>query len=271
LASSYFVISGLSSGNACCSLGDSVGRQRSITMAKRTFPIVAVALGMILAHSATALTVGQADTFSSLTLENWFAGGGPLGQFPPVPPEVIATGGPAGAGDAFMQVTATGGAGPGSHLSVINAAQWAGDYTDIGVAAISMDLRNLGNADLTVRLLFEDPMGGPPLDEGVTTFGAILPAGGGWMPVSFAINPGALTMLDGNASTLLHQTTFLRIIHSPTASDAATITGVLGVDNITAVGVARPEPSALALLAAALVALTGARRHVALHLRERGP
>jgi hypothetical protein len=231
-----------------------------MTMIKQTSAIVALALGIGLAHPAAALTIGQVDTFSSGTLENWFAGGGPMGQIPPVPPEVVADGGPAGVGDAFMQVTATGGTGPGSHLSVINAAQWAGDYTNTGVTAIAMDLRNLGTADLTIRLLFEDPMGGPPADEGVTTFGAFLPAGGGWMPVSFAVNPASLTMLTGSASTLLHQTTFLRIIHSPTPTDATTITGVLGVDNITAVGRATvPEPSVAALLAGALLALVATR------------
>jgi hypothetical protein len=229
-------------------------------MIKRISLFIMIAFAMGAVGPATALSIGQVDTFSSLTLENWFAGGGPSGQVPPIPPQVVPDGGPGGAGDAFMQVTATGGPGPGSRLSVINAAQWSGDYTSTRVGAIDMDLRNLGNADLTIRVLFEDPMGGPPLDEGVTRHGAFLPVGGGWTRVSFAIDPGSLAMLLGNASTLLHQTTFLRIIHSPTAGDATPVAAILGVDNITAVAaLAVPEPTALALLTAALLAFIASR------------
>ena len=62
-----------------------------------------VTAGVLLtaSFSAHALLIGQVDTFQDLTTDHWFAGGlGPPGQVPPVPPQVVATGGPAGAGCA---------------------------------------------------------------------------------------------------------------------------------------------------------------------------
>jgi hypothetical protein len=50
-----------------------------------------------------------------------------------------------------------------------------------------------------------------------------------------------MTLLFGNINTLLANTTLVRIIDSPTPTDAVSIAGVLGVDNIAAV----PEPATL--------------------------
>ena len=109
--------------------------------------------------------VGQIDTFQDGTRDGWFAGGLGLGQVPPIPPQVVANGGPAGTGDQYLQITAVGGNGAGSRLVAINLTQWAGDYLTSGISGIAMDLRNFANTDLTIRLLFEDPKGGPPVDQ----------------------------------------------------------------------------------------------------------
>jgi hypothetical protein len=193
-------------------------------------------------ESASAATVGQIDTFQDGTTDNWFAGGLGMGQVPPIPPTVITNGGPQGAGDRYLQITGLGGPpAAGSRIAAINLAQWAGDYLHSGISAISMDLKNFGSTDLTVRLLFEDPMMAPPADQAVTTFGQFLPVGGGWTHTTFAISPAAMTLLFGNINTLLANTTLVRIIDSPTPTDAVSIAGVLGVDNIAAV----PEPATL--------------------------
>src|SRR5689334_5596309 len=87
--------------------------------------------------TAGAVIVGHIDTFQDLTTDDWFAGGLGLGQVPPIPPQVIPTGGPGGAGDAFLQITANGETGlgqhPGSKITAINGKQWAGDYLAAGV------------------------------------------------------------------------------------------------------------------------------------------
>ena len=126
-------------------------------------------------------------------------------------------------------------------------------YLAAGIVAIAMDLRNLGTTDLTVRLYFEDPIPGPPLNEAVTTLGVLLPAGGAWTHALFPIAPDSLTVLQGNATTLLSNTTVLRIFAGAALDfPPAQMTGVLGVDNIQAV----PEPETIALLAASFGSLT---------------
>jgi PEP-CTERM motif-containing protein len=214
-----------------------------------------------LTQLTSAATLGQIDTFQDGTTDGWFAGGLGLGMVPPIPPQNVGTGGPAGAGDKYLQITGLGGGGAGSRIVAINLTQWAGDYLHSGISGISMDLKNFGTSDLTIRLLFEDPMGGPPVDEAVTTFGQALPTGSGWMHAFFAISPSSFTAVSGDVHTLLGNTTLVRIIDSPTPTDAVSIAGVLGVDNIDAV----PEPATWLTLAVGLVVLGWRRR---LHWRR---
>lgn len=215
---------------------------------------------------ARAALIGEIDSFQTLTLEGWFAGGGSSGQVPAVPPQVIATGGPAGAGDAFMRITAVGTSFPGGRLVAQNNTQWAGDYLTPGITGIRMDLANLGAADLTIRLeLIRD------LDDRlVTSAAAVLPQGSGWTQMTFDLSPDDLVALLGDANAALGDLTLLRIIHAPTAaftnlSVAVPIVGQLGVDNITAIGssgggIVVPEPSGLLLLATSLFALAASTR-----------
>jgi hypothetical protein len=119
-----------------------------------------------------------------------------------------------------------------------------------------MDLRNFGATDLTLRLLFADPAGGPPANIAVTTASATLPAGGGWTRVVFPVSPGELTVLLGDATPLLGSTTLLRLFHGPGAAFLGDlVNGVLGVDNITAV----PAPAGWLLMATAVGALASRR------------
>lgn len=89
--------------------------------------------------SAAPISLGQVDTFEDGTVQNWVVG--LLGAPHPAPPANIPTGGPGGADDNFMVLTALGGQGAGSRLSAINLAQWAGDYLGGGVTAFSVPCR----------------------------------------------------------------------------------------------------------------------------------
>jgi hypothetical protein len=201
--------------------------------------------------TAHAVTVGEIDTFSA-GIEGWFAGGGPVGQIPSLPPAVVPTGGPGGAGDSFMLISANGSAAAGGRLVALICELFAGIYAAAGISSIAMDLRNLGNSDLNVRLYFEDPIPGPPVNEAVTTASVLLPAGGTWTHAVFSIAPGSLTALQGSASTVLSNTTILRIFSGAAADfPPERIAGQLGVDNIQAI----PEPETYALLAAGLAFL----------------
>ncbi|WP_162914720.1 hypothetical protein [Desertibaculum subflavum] len=216
-----------------------------------------IALSMAPVFSAQAIVAGEVDTFTSGTTENWFAGGA-LGSVPPVPPGVSA-GGPGGAGDNFLLMTGIGigGGGAGSRLVAMNATQWSGNYTAAGITGIAMDLRNFGAVDLSIRLLLEDPIPGPPANQAVTSFAALLPAGGGWTSVVFPVAAADLTALLGDVTALLTDVTVLRLFHGTGAAfPGEAIAGQLGVDNIRAIGtggsVAVAEPAGLVVLVAGL-------------------
>jgi hypothetical protein len=225
----------------------------------RTVGAALLALSLALAVApAQALTTGQTDTFQDGTTNGWFAGGGPIGQTPPVPPANVATGGPAGAGDAFLAITATGTSGPGSRLVAINTLQWAGDYVAAGIGAIAMDVINLGTTDLSLRLLFAE-VDLALLNLALSAAPVLLPAGSGWTSVVFPVAADALTALQGTALGALSNATELRIVH--TTQDTlpiSTVTGLLGVDNIAALesppSGSVPEPDTLALLGGAIAA-----------------
>jgi hypothetical protein len=219
--------------------------------------VAALALGSTTSYAGPLTII---DTFS-VDEANWFAGGlGPPGGTPPVPPTQIPNGGPTGAGDGFLQITATGGGGPGSRLVAINGTQWAGDFLAAGILSISMDLQNQGATDLVIRLLFENPLGGPPTDEGITSFGAVLPANSDWMHFVFPIRPSDLEAEIGDMNALLSNVTLLRIIHSEEPDDADSVIAQLGVDNI-GVSVA-PEPATIFLMMSGLGAAVLRRRRL---------
>jgi hypothetical protein len=216
------------------------------------------------APAASALAIGQTDDFEDGTTQDWLAG--LLGAPHPAPPTNVASGGPLGAGDNFLQVSSVGGQGPGSRLTVLNfGAQWAGDYAGTGISIIAMDLRNLGSTDLNIRLYLENPMAGPPTDEAITS-ARMLVAGSGWTRVEFAVDAASLIGLLGDVNTLLSDVTVLRIFNSLDETfPGPPVLAILGVDNITAAADhAVPEPPTRSLLALAMlawVALRVRRRH----------
>src|SRR5688500_8739332 len=125
---------------------------------------------------AEAVIVGQVDTFEDGTTMNWVVGGA-LG-LPVTPPTNSPSGGPLGADDAFLLLNSTGGDGPGSRLTVLNGSQWSGDYLAAGVTGIRMDVNNLGQTDVFLRLLFEDlpAVPGPHANLAVTENAVHVPA-----------------------------------------------------------------------------------------------
>ncbi len=182
----------------------------------------------------------------------------------PAPPTNIATGGPTGVDDNFLLLTAVGGLGNGSRLSVLNLTQWTGDYLAAGIDAIAMDVANFGTTDLFVRIMFEDPtMTGPPTNIAFSNTPFLLRAGSGWTRALFPLSdliPGI-----GDVALALMKATAVRIYHSQAdafpnpAFPIAAVDGQLGVDNIRALSTV-PEPATLLLLGPGLALLYTRRR-----------
>jgi len=202
----------------------------------------------VAAGPAGAVQLGQVDDFSGSSLDGWSSGGGN-----PNPPSAVAGGGPLGAGDAFLQLTANGGSA-GGRLVAFAGPQWAGDYLGAGVTALRMDLRNGGSTDLSLRLMFTDGVG----NRAMSSQSVSLASGGGWVSALFPVGPATLNSNGGVLSAVTQMT----LIHAPVAVfPPSPVVGLLGVDNVTAV----PEPGAALLLGGGLVVLMAAARR-----RQRG-
>jgi hypothetical protein len=112
----------------------------------------AIVLALLIASQATAVTSDQVDDFQSFggRTADWRGGVGFTAQ------RRVATGGPGGAGDAYMRVSTRR-----YHLATKNTDQWAGDYLAAGVVAIEMDLNHIepGEDIVEVRIMLLGPGG----------------------------------------------------------------------------------------------------------------
>jgi hypothetical protein len=229
---------------------------------------VSRALACALLLLATAILPGSLaalpltpDTFEDGTTQGWGVPG-----LSPNPPANVATGGPGGAGDNYLQLVATGTPAAGGRLAVLNSSQWAGNYLDAGITSISMHVNNFGPDSLVLRLLFEDFEGpGPPENLVLTLAGVIVPANSGWVSVAFDLSLANLAVdTFGTVVGAMSDVDTIRIFHNPDPTFPGPGVGIppvnvtLGVDDITTHAV--PEPSTLALLGGGLAAAVARRR-----------
>lgn len=205
---------------------------------QRLWQIVLLCYFIVAAHGrGFAISPGFVETFSS------GLGGWQKGQADPNYLSIVSSGGPAGAGDAYMQSVADG-AGQFGRLTVFNTQQWSADFVANGVTSISMDLLNEGAVPLAIRIGFRGVDG----SGYISTTPFSLPAGGSWQTASFPVSEAGMTAVGspGSLPLFLAAGDFqFRILN---ASGTANLQGdpvvsTLGIDNISAV----PEPSVLAL------------------------
>lgn len=221
------------------------------------------ALGLAWTTTASAIAVGQLDTFQNGTTLQWVDALG--GAISPVPPTVAANAGPDGAGDFALRITATGAvSGPGGRLVVNNIqARWIGNYTSAGVNAVMLDVRNQSAVDLTLRVGVDGPAVGANGGRWVSQ-GILVPSGSGWRTLVFSLLPGDLLPVDfasTDVAATLADVAVLRVMHAPSVSwVGAPQLGQLDIDNIEAL----PEPKlGLALFMGSLLIrwLAPSRRH----------
>jgi PEP-CTERM motif len=199
--------------------------------------------------TASAVTLGQIDDFQDGTTDGWTTGH--------VTPANISNGGPAGAGDRYLQPTSSGGFGADSKLVIFNASQWLGNYSGAGITSVGMDLANFGAQALSMRLAF---FLGPAVGYAATAPFS-LPADSAWHHAFFVLNAANFTAVNSPSvsfdNMLTNFTGQLRILDSSSPSvQGDPIAATLGVDNVQAV----PEPSSCVLVGVALLALLLRRR-----------
>jgi hypothetical protein len=202
---------------------------------------------LLFARPASAIVLGQLDTFQDGTTNEWTNGG------LATPVTNISSGGPAGAGDRYIRLTADG-SGAGGRLTTFNFTTWAGDFISAGVTTLEIDLLNQSAVNLSIRFAFEvDVVQNAP---GYLTAPMLLPVGSGWQHFSISITAANLIPVNSPApyNTFFSNIMETRIIHEVGTNDlnGDPIVGQLGIDNIHAV----PEPTATALAATGLLALT---------------
>ncbi|HNO77947.1 MAG TPA: PEP-CTERM sorting domain-containing protein [Phycisphaerae bacterium] len=205
--------------------------------AKSSMVVGAFATAMLLTAQANAtVTLGHVDDFQDGTTQSWAGGSGPTN---------IPTGGPAGAGDQYLQLSSTG----TKPIGTKNENQWIGDLTGAGITSIEADVANFGATDLELRVL--------AIESGfasqyTSTSTIVVPAGGNWIHVVFDLTTPNMTLVGGvtpDVATALSSVQTLLIRHQPGApqgvAGSPSVVGQLGIDNITAT----PEPATLGLLA----------------------
>jgi hypothetical protein len=203
---------------------------------------------LIIPLTARALTLGQIDDFQDGTSQNWGVGVGPVTN--------VASGGPAGAGDRYIQATSLGGSGPQSRMVILNSSQWLGDYVGAGITAIAMDLNNFSSQPLSMRLAFF--VNSSSGYASTTPFS--LAANSGWEHTSFSLNPADFTAIGspGDFNTLLSNFNGqLRILSSTSPSlRGDSIAATLGVDNVQAI----PESGTFVMVGVGMLILFGLRQ-----------
>ena len=155
-------------------------------------------------------------------------------------PVQIPDGGPAGAGDGYLQITSTGGAGSGSKLAMFNqSSDWVGDLGSLGAVSIDVDMfvDPSSESDLAMRLVLFGPAN--TNNRWTSTDSISVPKDGQWHHLSFPIDAAALTRAAGNSTydqmmAGIVRAMFRHDLGTP-SSQGTEVVAVAGFDNITVV------------------------------------
>lgn len=142
------------------------------------------------------------------------------------------SGGPAGAGDAFLQAQTSA-----SNLATYNSTPvWTGDFEQIDASRVAVDLMNASGSDeLAMRVVLFGPasLG----NRWTSTTSAVVPADGVWRRYEFSLSEANLTLAQGVAfyDDLMNGVVRIMLRHDPGMPSAAgtPVTAILGIDNVS--------------------------------------
>jgi hypothetical protein len=106
-------------------------------------------------------------------------------------PSVVSGGGPAGAGDDYLSISASS-----ANLGTKNTSQWTGDYTSARVTGFQLDVNNFGSTDTVDLRVMLIGSGG---NFTSTTSIALSPLIG-WQQITFGIGSSDLTQVTGTGA-----------------------------------------------------------------------
>jgi hypothetical protein len=205
-------------------------------MTRPTIGSLAAFLTLLLAtgHGASAIMIDQIDDFQDGTTALWTQG-----EISPNPPTNIASGGPAGDEDAYLENISSGFGFQGSRMVLFNTDQWTGDYTEQGVIRVVADMLNAGENDLQMRIAFASGSTNAQLATWYASTNPIpLAADGLWhRGLSFPLAEESLTLVAGTIplEEVLADVTIVRILSAANpAFKGEVIAATLGIDNIAA-------------------------------------
>ena len=158
-----------------------------LTKRMATTMVVLQTIGCCGTACAAALHV---DDFQSGTKLGWSGG-----LFGDGLPTLEPTGGPAGDGDAFLNMSANA-----TNLATYNrGASWTGDFDSIGATLVTADLMNtMGSEPLDVRVVLFGPHA--KNDRWTSSTPAAVPPDGIWRNYSFSLAETDLTHVAGLSS-----------------------------------------------------------------------
>ncbi len=211
-------------------LASQVGGKENNEMRLLRYTVLSGLLLWCSGELASAVEIGHIDTFEQGTA-GWD------GNFP----TVVDSGGPAGNGDAFLQVVATGGNGPGSRLATFNDQPvWIGDYATAGATSIELDIMNMATSSgpLAMRLTLFGPSSRNNRWTSVDSI--VVPNDGQWQHLSFPIDSEAITRVGGSRSydEMLADVVRIMLRHDtdPASGTGTSTRATVGIDNIMIVG-----------------------------------
>lgn len=231
---------------------------------------IAAAGILLLPAAASAVTLGQINTFDT-NLEGWFGGQGPT-------PTFISTGGPAGAGDGYMQWSSEQ-----NPIGGKNETGWTGDYLGEGIDLIEFDINNFGAGGIPKILEMRVVVfHSSDLLAWTNTVAVPVPAVSGWQHIQVSIAPADMTQVlfgpdidpfntpefalaDGGRLLIRHDPFDASEIGSNPLGNVGFlgIPYLLGIDNIEASQAVIPEPSRAVLLLVSVAAIGLMRRRAA--------